>query len=638
MRQVTLKLKRAATIVMSAVMIAGLLPGTVFAANGTRAGELKTAYDATKDYVTRELNKAVANNNLVGSEWYIIGMTRGGALAADSAISKAYYYAVYDQVEKNIKSGEQLSNTPTDNARVIIGLTSLGYDPTNIAGHNLVKGLEDINYATKGLLNSATWSLIALNTNKYAENTRNQLVDHILSKKLADGGWNLSSTYGATADPDTTAMTIQALAPYYSTREDVKDAVDNAVLKLHQIQDENTAGFVTNYGSVNDSSEAIAQVITALSAIGQDSDTYNLFVRNNKTVSLTDSLLRFSVNGGGFKHNPDGLVNGLATAQALYSLTAYYRFKEGKTPLYDMSDVAKQANPEKPVVVKSIKFAKSSYTMTYNNATGGYTGSPLVLGDLLKITTTDKRTVIASSSGIIPKYKITKGENLVDFDYATGKVTPKADANGTVKIRATLQDANKKNKNATVTIKIKGPTKVKSVKVKFGKKSSAKIEKDGEIILNAKCSPTTAKNQNVTFSVNKPELCEFVQEGNRCRVIGKAAGKVKVTATANDGSKKKGSFTLTIKPKGVSSVAINEASEIHIKQGETKHLTATVLPDDASVKTVKWKSRKTAFVKIDKNGYITGKKPGVAEIVVTTKGKNVNNKTVSNSIFVVVDP
>ena len=45
----------------------------------------------------------------------------------------------------------------------------------------------------------------------------------ILNAALPDGGWALS---GSEADPDMTAMAIQALAPYYSTNAAVKAAAD----------------------------------------------------------------------------------------------------------------------------------------------------------------------------------------------------------------------------------------------------------------------------------------------------------------------------------------------------------------------------------------------------------------------------
>ena len=87
------------------------------------------------------------------------------------------------------------------------------------------------------------------------------------------------------------------------------------------------------------------QVIVATTAWGIDPDTDPRFVKNGK--SAVDALLTFYVEEGrGFAHvlesSPGyvgGEVNGMATDQACYALVAYNRFQNGKTALYDMSDV-----------------------------------------------------------------------------------------------------------------------------------------------------------------------------------------------------------------------------------------------------------------------------------------------------------
>lgn len=93
--------------------------------------------------------------------------------------------------------------------------------------------------------------------------TREKLVQTILDAALENGGWALT---GTTADPDMTAMAMQALAPYYDTDENVRAAVDKAldVLSAAQLP---TGGFVS-WGSEN--SESCAQVIVALTALGID--------------------------------------------------------------------------------------------------------------------------------------------------------------------------------------------------------------------------------------------------------------------------------------------------------------------------------------------------------------------------------
>ena len=167
--------------------------------------------------------------------------------------------------------------------------------------------------------------------------TRKKLIQVILDAQLNDGGWTLS---GTKADPDMTAMAIQALAPYYKTNETVKAAVDKALEALSALQ-RNDGGF-GSWGTVN--SESCAQVIVALTALGIDPTADSRFVKNGNTV--LDALAGFYVTGGGFRHTAGGERNGMATEQGYYALAAYYRFLNGQTRLYDMSDVTIKANDQ----------------------------------------------------------------------------------------------------------------------------------------------------------------------------------------------------------------------------------------------------------------------------------------------------
>ena len=133
-----------------------------------------------------------------------------------------------------------------------------------------------------------------------------------------------------------TAMAIQALAPYYKTNETVKAAVDKALEALSALQ-RNDGGF-GSWGTVN--SESCAQVIVALTALGIDPTADSRFVKNDLTV--LDALASFYVTGGGFRHTASGDRDGMATEQGYYALASYYRFLNGQTSLYDMSDVTVQ--------------------------------------------------------------------------------------------------------------------------------------------------------------------------------------------------------------------------------------------------------------------------------------------------------
>ena len=302
---------------------------------------LQEIYKTTGDFMATLGTPGVGST---GGEWMVIGLARSGR-----TVPAGYYDNVVEYVKAMADANERLHRAKvTDNARVILALTAIGKDVTNVGGHNLLKGLDNMAYVQKQGINGPIFTLIALDSHNYptmGDVTREKLIQVILDAQLPGGGWNLS---GENADTDMTAMAIQALAPYYKTNETVKAAVDKALEALSALQ-RNDGGF-GSWGTVN--SESCAQVIVALTALGIDPATDSRFVKNGNTV--LGALAGFYVDGGGFKHTADGERNGMATEQGYYALAAYFRFLNGQTSLYDMSDVTIQtggntpANPDDP--------------------------------------------------------------------------------------------------------------------------------------------------------------------------------------------------------------------------------------------------------------------------------------------------
>ena len=290
---------------------------------------LDTIYKTTGDFI-QGLGTPTVNST--GGEWMVIGLARSGR-----TVPAGYYDNVVEYVKAKADANERLHRAKvTDNARVILALTAIGKDVTNVGGHNLLKGLDNMAYVQKQGINGPIFTLIALDSHNYptmGDVTREKLIQVILDAQLTDGGWNLS---GENADPDMTAMAIQALAPYYKTNETVKAAVDKALEALSALQ-RNDGGF-GSWGTVN--SESCAQVIVALTALGIDPIADSRFVKNGLTV--LDALASFYVTGGGFRHTAGGDRDGMATEQGYYALAAYYRFANAQTRLYDMTDVAIQ--------------------------------------------------------------------------------------------------------------------------------------------------------------------------------------------------------------------------------------------------------------------------------------------------------
>ena len=299
-------------------------------------GKVSEPYISTGDYMEKLGTPGIG---AVGGEWMVIGLARSGRTVPGV---EDYYQKAVEYVQQSIDpdTGRLHKAKSTDNSRMILALTAIGKDVTNVGGYNLLAGLSDLEFVKYQGNNGPIWALLALDCGNYpapngGTTTRQALIDEILSVQTSDGGWAIS---GDRADSDMTGMALTALAPYYKKNPTVKQAIDKAIARLSEMQDDD-GGFSTTYGDGKyiATSESTAQVLTALSALGIDGDTDSRFVKNGSSV--VDALLRYYVNGGGFKHIMDGEIDGMGTEQAYYALTAYYRFLSGKTSLYDMTDI-----------------------------------------------------------------------------------------------------------------------------------------------------------------------------------------------------------------------------------------------------------------------------------------------------------
>ena len=288
--------------------------------------------ESTGEYL---LSQGVPGVGSVGGEWRALGLARAGKITSE--LSDGYYENLVSYIEEN-GSAKLDARKSTENSRVIIALSAIGKDATDVAGYNLLEPLADYDFVTWQGLNGPVFALIALDTYNYeipnsgdgvTQTTRENLINYILESQLENGGWTF---FGSTADPDMTGMAIQALAPYYSKNADVKNAVDKALDVLSASQQDN--GGFASWGTVN--VESCAQVLTALASLGIDADTDERFIKNGNT--LVYAIMEFSVENG-FAHIKDSAYNQMATEQAYYALVSYNRVKNGKTSLYDMSDV-----------------------------------------------------------------------------------------------------------------------------------------------------------------------------------------------------------------------------------------------------------------------------------------------------------
>ena len=134
--------------------------------------------------------------------------------------------------------------------------------------------------------------------------------------------------------------------------------------------------------------------------------------------------------------------------------------------------------------------------------------------------------------------------------------------------------------------------------------------------LTATVRPDNADNKKVKWSSDKTEIATVDGAG---KVTAVKPGEAVVTVTTEDGGKT-ASCKVTVKAKAVSVTEVTlDKTELTLTEGETETLTATVRPDNADNKKVKWSSDKTEIATVDGAGKVTAVKPGEAVVTVTTE-------------------
>ena len=269
----------------------------------------------------------------VGGEWLVMGLARSSLEISDE------YYETYFQnlsVHTAQQGGVLHAKKYTEYSRVILAVTAIGRDPSDVGGFNMLLPLADFEQTVFQGINGPIFALLALDSGNYeipeniadsTQATRDMYVDYILNAQLPDGGWSLM---GGEPEIDLTAMALQALAKYQD-RKDVAEAIEKGLAILSDRQNEN--GSYQYSATEQASCESVAQVIVALAELGISLDD-SRFVKNGKT--LLDALLQFQQADGGFSHLVDGETDLLATEQAFYALVAANRIAQGESSLYRM--------------------------------------------------------------------------------------------------------------------------------------------------------------------------------------------------------------------------------------------------------------------------------------------------------------
>ena len=296
----------------------------------------QTAYDRASAYLTAAVS--APRYSSLGGEWTVLALARGGA-----DTETAYFTDYYAALEQTVReaNGVLSERKYTEYSRVILALSALGKDARDVAGFDLTLPLGDYEKTAAQGVNGVIYALLALDSRDYpmpqnaaanTQATRQLYVDAILAAQLADGGW---SFMGEDADPDLTAMALQALAKYRE-QSSVQLAANRALVCLSAMQ--NADGGFSSWGSEN--AESCAQVLLALNALGLDTDD-SRFVKNGHSV--LDALLTYQNADGGFCHERGGETNLMASEQAACALASLVRAERGESSFYRMAALTQPA-------------------------------------------------------------------------------------------------------------------------------------------------------------------------------------------------------------------------------------------------------------------------------------------------------
>ena len=150
--------------------------------------------------------------------------------------------------------------------------------------------------------------------------------------------------------------------------------------------------------------------------------------------------------------------------------------------------------------------------------------------------------------------------------------------------------------------------------------STLSLLPDATLQLTATVEPEDASNKAVTWKSSDASVATVNTDG---LVTAKAEGTCTITCSAKDGSgvKSECQVTVAVQKIPVTEIKLSAYSKT-LPVGDTFTLTATVLPEDASIKTVTWTTT-DANVATVSNGLVTAKGPGICKITCrATDGSN----------------
>lgn len=292
-----------------------------------------SAYSANEmaDSVTAWLQKNItveeaAKESTIDSylDWTVFATARYGS----DSYTDAYKAYIGNAVSKNFES-LYLS----DYSRIALAAMSVGLNPKDIGGKNLLEAIAKTDYSAEIYTGGLFYALITLVAANYDQDAQNSLLNIILASQRVDGGFNSyvevdpSAYWTVSGEPDSTGMALQAIAAFAGNDKvdaAIKKAVDFAI--ANQLED-------GGYGVWGVSAESTAQIMLGLCSAGINPlDKDFTKGQNNMLTSLSSFI-----NEDGGARCWDGSSNIMTSYQLLMAVNAYERFTNNEENIYTLS-------------------------------------------------------------------------------------------------------------------------------------------------------------------------------------------------------------------------------------------------------------------------------------------------------------
>lgn len=183
-----------------------------------------------------------------------------------------------------------------------------------------------------------------------------------------------------------------------------------------------------------------------------------------------------------------------------------------------------------------------------------------------------------------------------------GKITPGVNVNGTTEVKATDEDGNTDH---TVVTVITEPIKLENEPyiLNIGEQKQ----------INYSLDKSKYKESDVKWTSTNTNIATVNSNGV---IKGIAEGKTTIIAKVDNISK---SINVSVEKTIIKPTSISlSKTSLELKTGEKTSINATIMPGEATNKTITWKSSDTNVATVDSKGEITAKGAGTATITATT--------------------